>query len=80
MYPSKILDEKSLDGIPLDTVADIIDMSINYLPSYMNNDNSIITHNTGESIMKSILDMSSKFLQIESLYNINNSYNFGFLP
>lgn len=80
MYPSKILDEKSLDGIPLDTVADIIDMSINYLPRYMNNDNSIITHNTGESIMKSILDMSSKFLQIESLYNINNSYNFGFLP
>ena len=80
MYPSKILDEKSLDGIPLDTVADIIDMSINYLPSYMNNDNNIITHNTGESIMKSILDMSSKFLQIESLYNINNSYNFGFLP
>ena len=80
MYPSKILDEKSLDSIPLDTVADIIDMSINYLPSYMNNDNNIITHNTGESIMKSILDMSSKFLQIESLYNINNSYNFGFLP
>lgn len=80
MYPSKVLDEKSLDGIPLDTVADIIDMSINYLPSYMNNDNNIITHNTGEFIMKSILDMSSKFLQIESLYNINNSYNFGFLP
>ena len=80
MYPSKILDEKSLDGIPLNTVADVIDMSINYLPSYMNNDNDIITHNTGESIMKSILDMSSKSLQIESIYNINNSYNFGFLP
>lgn len=68
MYPSKILDEKSLDGIPLDTVADTIKV----------NDETL--HTADLSIMNDSLDMCSKFLQMEKKYNINNTYNFGFLP
>lgn len=68
MYPSKILDEKSLDGIPLDTVADIIKV------------NNETLHTADLSIMNGSLDMCSKFLQMEKKYNINNTYNFGFLP
>ena len=45
MYPSKILDEKSLDGIPLDTVADTIKV----------NDETL--HTADLSIMNGSLDM-----------------------
>ena len=62
MYPSKILDEKSLDGIPLDTVADTIKV----------NDETL--HTADLSIMNGSLDMCSKLLQMEKKYNINNYY------
>ena len=62
------LDEKSLDGIPLNTVADMIKV----------NDETL--HTVDLSIMNGSLNMCSKFLQMEKRYNINNTYNFGFLP
>ena len=64
MYPSKIMTDNSLNGISLNTVAE--------------NTNNI--DNISVSIMHKILNLNSKFLQMESKYNINNAYNFGFLP
>ena len=53
--------DSSINGIPLDTIAEDVD-------------------NSGMSIMKKIINLNSKFLQIESIYNVNNAYNFGFIP
>lgn len=53
--------DNSINGIPLDTIAEDVD-------------------NSGMSIMKKIINLNSKFLQIESIYNVNNAYNFGFIP
>ena len=33
-----------------------------------------------DDIDVSMYNLNSKFLQMESKYNINNTYNFGFLP
>ena len=82
MYPSKIMTDNSLNGISLNTIAEIINIQKNNnIPSFLKTDeNTIQTHNAGEIIMQNILNLSAKFLQMEDLYNADNTYNFGFLP
>ena len=82
MYPSKIMTDNSLNGISLNTVAEIINIQKNNnIPNFLKTDEDTIqTHNAGETIMQNILNLSAKFLQMEDLYNVDNTYNFGFLP
>ena len=82
MYPSKIMTDSSLNGIPLNTIAEIINIRKNNdLPKFLETDeHTVKTHNNGEAIMQNILNISTKFLQMEDIYNNNNTYNFGFLP
>ena len=82
MYPSKIMTDNSLNGIPLNTVAEIINIQKNNnIPNFLKTDEDTIqTHNAGETIMQNILNLNAKFLQMEDLYNVDNTYNFGFLP
>ena len=74
--------DNSLNGISLNTVAEIINIQKNNnIPNFLKTDEDTIqTHNTGETIMQNILNLSAKFLQMEDLYNVDNTYNFGFLP
>ena len=74
--------DSSLNGIPLNTIAEIINIRKNIdLPKFLETDeHTVKTHNNGEAIMQNILNMSTKFLQMEDIYNNNNTYNFGFLP
>ena len=82
MYPSKIMTDNSLNGISLNTIAEIINIQKNNnIPNFLKTDEDTIqTHNAGETIMQNILNLSAKFLQMEDLYNADNTYNFGFLP
>ena len=51
------------------------------IPNFLKTDEDTIqTHNAGETIMQNILNLNAKFLQMEDLYNADNTYNFGFLP
>ena len=74
--------DNSLNGISLNTVAEIINIQKNNnIPNFLKTDEDTIqTHNAGETIMQNILNLSAKFLQMEDLYNVDNTYNFGFLP
>lgn len=79
LYPSKVLDEKSITGILSGFVKTHQQLFKNYDYEEYDYTNEI-SNDTGVNIMNNVLDMCSKFLQMEKRYNINSSYNFGFIP
>lgn len=79
LYPSKILDESSLKGIPTGFVKTYQQLFKKYEYEQYEYTNEI-SDNAGVNIMNNVLDVCSKFLQMEKRYNINSTYNFGFLP